>query len=78
MKIQKISVYKPSTPKFKAYDDSYNYDFGTEYNNPSIKDAIVYSAVLSGIFLLLGTLLGQEDKLTKLLLKGKNKLNKVV
>ena len=78
MKIQKISAYSYNAPKFKAYDDSYNYDFGTEYNSPSIKDAIVYSAFVSGILLLGSFLLGHEDKITNLLGKCKNKINKVV
>ena len=78
MKVQKIFAYLYNAPQFKANDDSYNYDFGTEYNNPSIKDAIVYSAFVSGFLLLGGFLLGHEDKITKLLGKCKNKLNKVV
>ena len=78
MKIQKLSVCSYNVPKFKAYDDSYNYDFGTEYNSPSIKDAVVYSTFISGILLIAGFLLGNEDKFTKLFNKCKNKLNKVV
>lgn len=78
MKIQNISTYSYNVPKFKAYDDSYNYDFGTEYNSPSIKDAVVYSAFISGILLIGGFLLGNEDKFTRIFNKCKNKLNKVV
>lgn len=78
MKIQNISAYSYNAPKFKAYDDSYNYDFGTEYNNPTIKDAIIYSTFVSGALLIVGFLLGHEDKIKNLFSKGKNKLNKVV
>jgi len=78
MKISPISVYSPDLPKFKGYDDSYDYDFGTEYNNFSIKDTIIYSLSVSAFLFLTGLLLGNEDKIKTVLQKGKNKLNKLV
>lgn len=75
MRIQKIYAQPSKIQNFKAYDDSYNYDFGTEYNTMSIKDAIVFSSVLSGIIGLFCVLLSHEDKIKNLIKKGKNKLN---
>lgn len=47
MKIQNIPVDKHYVQKFKHYEDSG--DYGTYYNNPSVKEALVYSAVVTAI-----------------------------
>lgn len=78
MKISPIFVYSLELPKFKGYDDSHNYDFGTEYNNFSIKDTIIYSLSVSTFLFLCGLLLNNEDKIKTAIRNGKNKLNMLV
>ncbi|MGM9993124.1 MAG: hypothetical protein ACI37R_00130 [Candidatus Avigastranaerophilus sp.] len=77
MKICKISAGTPSTVRFKGYDDSYNYDYATHHNNITIKDAALFSAIVSAVMLLGGVFFSKEDKISRLINKCKSKFNKI-
>ena len=43
------------------YEDYYYDDYGTYYNQISIKDAIISSSILSGILFLVGSIFTNKD-----------------
>lgn len=64
MKIQNITynnTLKPSFKKHISYEDYYYDDYGTYYNQISIKDAIISSSILSGILFLVGSIFTNKD-----------------
>ena len=77
MKICKISTSIPSAAIFKGYDDSYNYDYATHHNNITIKDAALFSAIVSAVMLVGGALFSKEDNISSLINKCKSKFNKI-
>lgn len=63
MKIQNITynnTLKPAFKKYISYEDYYD-DYGTYYNQISIKDAIISSSILSGILFLVGSIFTNKD-----------------
>lgn len=78
MKIQKISTnnYKQNfTASDRWKDYHYDYDYGTYYNQISLKDSIISAGILSGIFYFACLILGNADTIKS---KVKSTLNKVV
>ena len=71
MKIQKISFTKPYNQIFKSTSqyENWDYDYGTYYNDISIKDAILSASIISGVMTLAGMLLANEDKIKDLFKK---------
>ncbi len=80
MKIQKINTYSNHMPQFKSYDDSYNYDWGTDSSQITFKDAITSSAIISGIVLLAGFILDKGSQVVEKFSKNKKSLyiNKLI
>lgn len=78
MKIQKIyssNLKQNFTASDKWKDYHYDYDYGTYYNQISLKDSIISAGVLSLIFYLGCLILGNADTIKS---KVKSTLNKVV
>jgi hypothetical protein len=75
MKIQKINMYPRSTPQFKSYDDSYNYDWGTESSKITFSDAITTSAIVSGIIFLAGFIVDKGYQTIEKFSKNKKSLH---
>lgn len=80
MKIQKISAYTYTSQKFGNCDDSYNYDWGTQNNQITFKDAITTSAIISGIVLLAGFVIDKGSQTVEKLSKDKRifHINKLI
>ena len=68
MKVQNISYSNHIKPSFKNYDNYIDYedDYGTYYNQISLKDAFVSAGILSAVMLALGTIFSDEQEITKL------------
>lgn len=75
MKIQKITAYTYTAPKFGNYDDSYDYDFGTANNQLTFKDAIATSAGVSAFLLIGGFILNKGMELFEHIAKNKKSIH---
>lgn len=71
MKIQKIYSSLCTRQSFKSEKlyENWDYDYGTYYNDISIKDAIISASIISGVMTLAGMLFANEDKIKKLFKK---------
>lgn len=77
MKVQNIGYKSYTSPSFKSYDTYVDYedDYGTYYNQISMKDAFISAGILSGILYIAGLVIGNIDLIKP---KVKNMLNKIV
>lgn len=78
MKIQKIysnNLNQNFTASDRWKDFHYDYDYGTYYNQISLKDSIISAGILSGIFYLGCLILGNVDSIKS---TAKNVLDKVI
>ena len=75
MKIQKIGTYSNYMPQFKSYDDSCNYDWGTDSSQITFKDAITSSAIISGLVLFVGFIFDKGSKVVEKFSKNKKSLH---
>ena len=78
MKIQKIysnNIKQNFTASDKWKDYHYDYDYGTYYNQISLKDSIVSAGILSAIFYVFSIVIGSMDSIKSTV---KNTFNKVV
>lgn len=80
MKIQKITAYTYTAPKFGNYDDSYDHDFGTFNNQLTFKDAISTSIGVSAFILIGGFILNKGLELFEHIAKKKKAfhINKII
>lgn len=66
MKIQKISLYNQQKIRFC----SDQYDYGTEYNQVSIKDAAAFAFGAYILMLLAGVVISKNEKMIKKISKN--------
>ena len=74
MKIIPITVYKPIKPSFKQNEKTQIYYDDYDSYNPdiTIKDAFISAGITTGLCFLATTIIANEDKIKKIINKGKN------
>ena len=79
MRVQNIFAYTQPKQSFKQVSpyENWDYDYGTYYNNFSIKDAVISASIVSGIMTVAGMLLSNSDKIFKIFGKVKNDVKKL-
>ena len=71
MKIQKVCFTKPNYQTFKSttQQENWDYDYGTYYNDITIKDAIISASILSCVIALAGMFVSNEQKVKEFIKK---------